>query len=248
MLNVMNKYKRKAFTLIEIIIVLAIIGILLTGLSPIATGYLRTTKKVKLEIEFNTVNKAVRSAVVAYENTGSSMPYLYNITDESAPYFPDDVYIFNIGWRSTHSGSSAGYGGEMWYELEANYHLMDNFMLTLADFWPEDIKLIMHSRPDSFWNADELDYTTTTDNFAQGSVFPSSVSHANLIDITLSGINYKLYYTGSNYLESQKDHMSVSMIFEPNTSNLQHVVLYKDGYYSIDGGEPIAGEYIDQLY
>ncbi len=96
--------KNSGFTLIELMIVIAIIGILLAIIAPNITGYRNTAENIALENDF----KAVYNAVVAYDNfeyIGSDkalqiMNESLNGTDsynvphsDLAPYLSDNIYI-----------------------------------------------------------------------------------------------------------------------------------------------------------
>ena len=75
------KENKKGFTLIEMIVVIAIIGVLAAILVPSMSGYLSTAKASKKEANARTVYTAAQAAVTALEITGGESGTIYKKTD-----------------------------------------------------------------------------------------------------------------------------------------------------------------------
>lgn len=73
----MKKNKQKGFSLIEIMIVLAIIGLLISFFSPLVKGYMESVKMNNLRAEFNLVYDAVNHCIISYDD---DFPSPYELT------------------------------------------------------------------------------------------------------------------------------------------------------------------------
>ena len=86
-----HKIKKSAFTLIELIVVIAIIAILAAALTPSFTGYINEAKKVAVINQAKNVVTAYESAKVKSSNTYTLDTTVDTFADGSALLDPKDV-------------------------------------------------------------------------------------------------------------------------------------------------------------
>ena len=118
------KENKKGFTLIEMIVVIAIIGVLAAILVPSMSGYLETAKASKKEANARTVYTAAQAAVTALETTNP-----VEATAEDAPYKKS---------TATATNAPATARGDLFEKIEkligkSNYDKFDDIKVTVDE-------------------------------------------------------------------------------------------------------------------
>ncbi len=129
-----KKYNKSysGFTLMEMLIIMAIIGILLLIAVPNATGYLELAKKTKLQNDFVNMNTAVKSAALSYNDVLGDAPIIHNNHGEPGSYYNNTVETTAVGA----------------WELNTDYL---GFFVHFADFVPEDTYVNFNARQTVGW-------------------------------------------------------------------------------------------------
>ncbi len=218
----MKKYK--AFTLIEVMIVLTIIGILMTALAPLAIGYLNTAKTVKIKKNLQEVQKSINASIINYVDLNkNSFPIPNDSGDVSQP--------FNF------------FGNYSYSNNKTEYYL--NLLLDMEDFFPEDSMLairdsINNSSSGKLVNDVSFTYeaksTTRNGDYLGVNEYSSDFTNASMVKIESDGIYYGIYY---GYTDFDVDTYSLVFIYDKSTGGLKHTVLANEGYIMIDEQEPI---------
>ncbi len=223
------KTKLKGFTLIEMIIVMAIIGILISILQPAVKGYLETARKVQLDASFNTTYKGIRGAVEAYESSNREFPVYY--PPVISPSTPGENTVFS--YNGTYYSAAA---------IQADAGQFLGLTKSIGDYLPEGISIVCSTQLsqdirdlpfvqesgglDASGGMEAMHIDLATKPFPNG--FP-------LMPLYASGKLYGLVSTS----DDDETTYSVAFIYAEGTNLVSHIILANEGYYSIDGGEII---------
>ncbi len=222
----MNKTKksRVAFTLIEVIITMVIIAILLTMSTPVLSAYYKNAKMVKLQNDFNAVHKAIEHALMDYD---APIPY-------SSEYFMvngQNIVNAGSGWATAASNNS--------YQsnLENNLNNLTSMFDRISTFIDNGFYIKV---PSGQWashtsildlNFVEFSETREMDSAAIG--FSGGFFYYSE-PVILDERQYLLRY---DWKDNDPNSFTVSFIYNESSNEIQHIILYNEGYYTVNGGE-----------
>ncbi len=239
--------KRKGFTLIEMMIVIAIVGLLLVMLTPALKGYVETTKKTRLHANFESVHDGMRSVLAA---EGESFYWL----NKSGNIRYASFNGFSQLW-STESG-------EVFEDNPEN----ESFLKKVNEFMPKNAKILLKNSngefkmPDYMLKYDCFHQQDTTEIGAYYGEFVAIDDTLDTVELyedeTFEDLGYYNVYTRNDgesisiiakNLDDDPDTYSVIFVPKADYTNNNGVYKYStedvdiiilnEGYYTVNGGE-----------
>ncbi len=227
----MNKYKnKKAFTLIEVIIVMVIIGILMGVLVPGIKGYMKLAKEVKIKADLHTVHKAVESAILAYNN---ELPGFINENRQ------------RTGGTLSFTNNLAIVDGDYSLNIEDNTDLI----LKIGEFMPEKTKIALENefKDKYFFPGAEGKLTSDEVDFIHWNSGDFEVDEDIFIDLYVGhdeegAILLNLYeekmFLGEFNSDEDPNTYGICLIYEHNSkNNFLGTVITNEGFVLVNGRE-----------
>ncbi len=283
--------KRKGFSLIEIMIVVAVITLLFSLITPALKGYVEYNKKVKLNAGFQSVYQGVSAAIYS---EGDSFPWINTLTPRDSR---------GLSFNSLYGNYDFGLNEEKYYdnvvETEDGWTYDEyfvrstdetfHFLEKLATYMPKDSKLLWSNHyfpsinyidflfpyfeitpPEHYWRANtncvysnlyssppdspynfdyrELSNYTRSDGeeiyirFFEPDDDPDTYSLILVPKVTPVRYAYE-HYLLNLHAEYPTDIPGgyADVFYDPprySTKDLD-IILFNEGYYTVNGGEPI---------
>ena len=137
------KYKIRKFTIIELIVVIAIIATLMALLMPVMTGVRRKAKETKAKAEMHSIITAIKS----YEMTYGILPMPNGVADSGLinttnSQYPDLLtFLTNVAARE--AGVSGNTRGIRFLDVPTDYMSSDATKQGFKDPWSEDYSIYL---------------------------------------------------------------------------------------------------------
>ncbi len=215
---------KKGYTLIELMIVIAVVSILLIIIYPVSKNYIDIAKKTTLQNNFNSIYDAIWIGINTYEEP-------FPIAANS----PQDLNI-NTGKNTL---SFNGIIDGITIRNEENF---TDLFSVMGSFLPTSTKLaindVLSSELRQFPFTFDANSSNNTGDFFNISTKYANSSYLNLDDFYhIDALNneYGIYYINDN----DADTYTLAFIYESQTNILKHIVLVNENYICIDGGKMI---------
>ncbi|MFV0520530.1 MAG: prepilin-type N-terminal cleavage/methylation domain-containing protein [Lachnospirales bacterium] len=255
-MNFKIQKKRKAFTLVELIVVIAIIIILAALAVPRVTKYIEESRDAKRVADFHSVNLALQAATVDLRANNiegvyfiqGNMPYLMNLEgyfyyrDNNSPSFNEYVYPFEENVNSMLDSKFYVLCGSMYFATTAGtMGYYDNVRgKFLEGAWTSNS---LSGIQDIAIYSPEQTGLAILDFVADNTILEGVVNNAgNIIDNDSSANFYNQINADSNYNTWEVYVTQPSGDYENGDEYTDFepvITVINDGYISVDGSKPL---------